>query len=169
MSKILSSWSAMRKYLENEMLAECLRGRIRYHCTTYPNMDGMKIFEVFADGQAVKRFSWETVNSYFIKNGICEKPQPMTKTEYWDGFHENMKRIPKENRTEYTDEEFCAALEQYRNQDIQKSLYSDDAIVRMFAILDRRVGKRTLSQLANHTLAPVWLNQFLDLRMKEDE
>lgn len=39
----------------------------------------------------------------------------------------------------------------------------------MFAILDRRVGKRTLSQLVNHTLAPVWLNQFLDLRMKEDE
>jgi|GEM_PF-2006365 len=40
----------------------------------------------------------------------------------------------------------------------------------MLAILDRRVGKRTLPQSANHTIAPVWLNQFfLDLRMKEDE
>ena len=150
------------------MLAECLHGRIRYHCTTYPNMDGMKIFEVVADGQVAKRFSWETVNSYFIEKGICEKSHPMTKAEYWDGFYETKEQIPKENRTEYTDDEFCAALEQYRNQDIQKSLRSDDAIVRMFAMLDRRVGKRTLLQLKSQTVHPAWLHQFLDLRTEEE-
>ena len=30
MSKVLGSWSGMRRYLEQEMLAECLHGRIRY-------------------------------------------------------------------------------------------------------------------------------------------
>jgi len=30
MSKILGSWSAMRRYLEQDMIADSLKGRIRY-------------------------------------------------------------------------------------------------------------------------------------------
>lgn len=41
------SWSGMRKYLEKDMLADCLKGRVRYGCTTYVGMDGWRIFEVF--------------------------------------------------------------------------------------------------------------------------
>lgn len=68
MSKILGSWSGMRNYLEKEMLAECLRGRVRYNCTSYIGMDGCRIFEVYIDKKLVKQFSWETVNTYFIRN-----------------------------------------------------------------------------------------------------
>lgn len=68
MSKTLGSWSGMRKYLEKEILAESLQSRIRYGCTTYVGMDNCKIFEVCIDDKQVKRFSWETVNSYFIDN-----------------------------------------------------------------------------------------------------
>lgn len=39
MGKILGSQSGMRKYLEQEMLAESLKGRVRYGCTAYPGMD----------------------------------------------------------------------------------------------------------------------------------
>lgn len=45
MGKILGSWSAMRNYLEDEMIAETLRGRIRYNCTAYVGMDGDRVFE----------------------------------------------------------------------------------------------------------------------------
>lgn len=60
----------MRKYLEQDMLAEVLKGRVRYGCTAYIGMDGCRIFEVCIDGKQVKRFSWETVNSYFIDSGL---------------------------------------------------------------------------------------------------
>ena len=43
------SWSGMRKYLEKEMLADCLKGRIRYFCTTYVGMDSCRIFEISID------------------------------------------------------------------------------------------------------------------------
>ena len=43
MGKILGSWSGMRKYLEREMLAESLHGRIRYGCTSYPGMDNVEL------------------------------------------------------------------------------------------------------------------------------
>lgn len=41
MSKVLGSWSGMRKYLEKEMLAKSVQGRIRYNCTRYIGMDGV--------------------------------------------------------------------------------------------------------------------------------
>ena len=122
MGKILASWSGMCKYLEQEMLADCLKGRVRYNCTSYIGMDGCRIFEVYIDGRPVKQFSWETVNTYFINNGLsavrgCECP--VGTAEYWAGFWETLSRLPLGERTEYTDEEFCHALEQYRNQSIQ--------------------------------------------------
>ena len=63
MGKILGSFSGMRKYLEKEMLAPALLDRVRYGCTHFVGMDNCRVFEVAVDGQTVKRFSWETVNS----------------------------------------------------------------------------------------------------------
>ena len=60
MGKALGSWSGMRKYLEQEMLAESLKDRIRYGCTAYVGMDGCRIFELVIDNEQIKRFSWET-------------------------------------------------------------------------------------------------------------
>ena len=167
MSKVLGSWSGMRKYLEEEMLSENLRGRVRYNCTTYVGMDGCKIFEVFIDNILVKQFSWETVNTYFINNELIKKDE--TKgglLGYWGHFWETLDKNPLVNRTEYTDNEFCDALEIYRNQPIKDSLNSDNPIVRMFAVLDRRVGKRTLTDLKqNIENQPEWLKVFYELRI----
>ena len=71
---------------------------------------------------------------------------------------------------EYTDEEFCAALETYRNQDITKSIFSKNPLVRMFAILDRRIGKRTLVKI-KETLneQPDWLKKIYQLRLDAEK
>lgn len=166
MSKILGSWSGMRKYLEHEMLAECLHGRIRYGCTAYIGMDGCRVFEICIDGRQVKRFSWETVNTYFINNGFKESGDPVGEAEYWDDFWRLLDSTPLAARTEYTDAEFCDALEEYRNQNVQISIHSDNPLVRMFAVLDRRIGKRTLSSIkASVEEQPQWLQQFYRLRL----
>lgn len=55
------SWSGMRKYLEKEMLADSLKGRIRYFCTTYVGMDSCRIFEIRIDDNYKKQFSWDTL------------------------------------------------------------------------------------------------------------
>ena len=170
MSKTLGSWSGMRKYLEQEMLAESLKGRIRYGCTAYVGMDGCHIFEVCIDGEQIKRFSLETVNTYFIKNGYTQNKKPFGIGEYWADFWSLLEKYPITERTEYTDEEFCQALEKYRNCDIQESMRSDNPLIRMFAILDRRVGKRTLAK-AKETLEeqPIWLKEFYRLRLTAEE
>ncbi len=165
MAEVLGSWSGMRKYLEQEMLADSLKGRIRYGCTSYKGMDGLCVFEICIDGKQFKRFSWETVNSYFIENGYKESRKPSDLREYWEGFHLLLGKNPVNDRTEYTDGEFAQALKEYRNQDIQKSVRSENHLVRMFAILDRRVGKRTLIKMKKEIgLQPEWLQQLYILR-----
>ena len=165
MHKILGSWSGMRKYLEQEMLADSLKGRIRYGCTTYVGMDGCHIFELCIDGIQVKRFSWETVNTYFIENGYTQQKESSGIHAYWKEFWILLERYPISERTEYTDGEFCEALEQYRNQDIQISIGSDHPLIRMFAVMDRRLGKRTLSRLKEELDSqPEWLQQIYALR-----
>lgn len=163
------SWSGMRKYLEKEMLADSLKGRVRYGCTTYVGMDGCKIFEVCVDDKQVKRFSWETLNNYFIEKGYKTIEKPYGTIEYWDEFWSLLNKYPLNERTEYKDSEFADALSLYRNQDIICSIQSDNPIVRMFAILDRRVGKRTLEKLKD-TLdeQPEWLKYFYSFRFEAE-
>lgn len=132
MSKILGSWSGMRKYLETEMLAPSLKGRIRYHCTAYPGTDGSHVFEIHVNGEKIKSFALETVNSYFLQSGLKEIDHPWGTAEYWSGFFAVLDAIPLAQRPEYTDDEFCKALEIYRNQPIDESLSSIEGIENNF-------------------------------------
>ena len=169
----LASWSKMRKYLEQEMIADSLKGRIRFNCTAYPNMGGMHIFEIFVDNKIEKQFSWETVNTYFrtdekFPNGKGKIPHDSL-YGYWTGFGNTLCSTPITERDEYTDREFCEALAEYRQQSIAGSQLSDNPIVRMFAILDRRTGKRSLEKM-KQTLSsqPEWLQKFYLLRMNAE-
>ncbi len=169
MSKVLGSWSGMRKYLEQEMLADSLKNQVRYRCAAYVGMDGCHVFEVFINDTLVKRFSWETVNTYFIENGYKGTRDYYGTNEYWNGFISLLDDIPMSQRTEYTDEEFCEALEKYRNQSILESINSENVLVRMFAVLDRRIGKRTLMALKDTVNEqPEWLQIFYKLRLSAE-
>ena len=101
MGKILGSWSGMRKYLEEEMLANSLSGRVRYGCTTYVGMDGCRIFELSIDGVQIKRFSWETVNTYFINNEYKNSMTFEGIGEYWNQFMYLLEKVTLYERTEY--------------------------------------------------------------------
>ncbi|WP_027398425.1 SF0329 family protein [Anaerovorax odorimutans] len=169
MGKILGSWSGMRKYLEKEMLACSLQSRVRYNCTSYVGMDGCHIFEIYIDSKLIKQFSWETVNTYFIENGYTKSCDPVGIREYWSEFWSLIGTVPIQSRTEYTDNEFCEALEKYRNQSVQESIKSENPLEKMFAVLDRRLGKRTLVEIKKvMEQQPEWLQLFYQLRLSAE-
>ena len=157
------SWSGMRKYLEKEMLAESLKGRVRYGCTTYKGMDSCRIFEICIDDNYKKQFSWDTLYADMGKNGFGDSERTWSKMRYY------VDNTSVELRDVHICEEFCESLAEYRSQDIKMSIQSNNPIVRMFAILDRRIGKRTLEKLKD-TLAeqPEWLKQFYILRFEAE-
>lgn len=164
MGKALKSWSGMRKYLEQEMLADSLKGRVRYSLTTFVGMDGCGVFEICVDGKTIKRFSMETVSSRLYRE---KHITDMRKA--WAEFWELKDSVPLNSRDEFDDEEFAQALVIYRSKDILQAIDDENPIVRMFAVLDRRIGIRTLEKLKD-TLArqPQWLRFFYRLRMEAE-
>lgn len=64
---------------------------------------------------------------------------------------------------------FYNAFHAYQSSSIDESLKSDDPIVRLFAIMDKRVGKRTLQKLLSQIEnQPPWLQTFYKLRLEAD-
>lgn len=74
-----------------------------------------------------------------------------------------------QSRSEYTDNEFCDALGNYRNQSIKDSINSENPLERMFAILDRRIGKRTLRNMKDSLeKQEEWIKFFYQLRIDSE-
>lgn len=58
---------------------------------------------------------------------------------------------------------------QYKNSDIKQSICSPDPLVRMFAIMDRRIGKRSLmKKISEVDNQPKWLQFFYRLRLESE-
>ena len=81
-------------------------------------------------------------------------------------YVDDIDRVPPSQRDEYTDFDFSEALETYRHQPIAASLASQDPIVRLFAIVDRWVGRRTLEKIKDTAAdQPDWLRPFYEARL----
>lgn len=153
------SWSGMRKYLEQEMLAPSLRGRVRYHCGA-PLEGEAGLFAVYVDDRLIRRYSMDGMASSLYRG---EKPTDMD--AFWRGYWHAIEQVPAWERDAHDELEFAAALRRYRELEIALSLTEPDPNVRMLALLDRRVGKRTLTRLREEVRRwPGWLQEIYDLR-----
>ena len=175
------SWSLTRRQLEQEFLCESLRGRVQYFLTHYHNIwhedDGR--FAVRVDGEEVFHAhpynEWRyDVRSCEIKRERCIPEREWTNKGVY--LHEDENRQAEEEGRilaiydGYVDSfDIPRAIKKYMNQDIAASLRSDDPLIRLFAILDRRVGKRTLKRLVQEVdQQPEWLKRFYYLRFESE-
>ena len=64
---------------------------------------------------------------------------------------------------------FYHAFAEFDNQSIEASLKSDDLIVRIFAVLDKRIGKRRLASMKETiTSEPATFQEFYAIRAKAE-
>ena len=120
-------------------MAECLRGRIQYFAATYrESHDQEGRAAILLDGK-------EGISGGYYRNWTVSHLFPK------DDKYE--KRIGQEfafiddtalKLGVFDQRCFYCAFDEFDNQSIEESLKSEDLIVRIFAILDRRVGKRRL-------------------------
>lgn len=142
----MHTWSKMRSKLENEHLAESLRGHITYFATSFSKApDHWGRAAILLDGKEV------------IEGSYCElwsKADLLPKDET---LNDRLTRIfPYIDETavkygQFDQQCFYYAFEVFDNQSIEKSLESKDLLVRIFAVLDKRVGKRRLLALNETT------------------
>jgi len=125
--------------LENDYLADCLKGHIRYFATSYskcPDHEGRAA--ILLDGK-------EIISGGYYNNWV--KAPLFPRDEKYN------QRMQIENA--FMDDVavglgvfdqrcFYEAFDEFDNQSIEKSLDSENMLVRIMAVLDRRVGKRRL-------------------------
>lgn len=160
-------WSEIRAKLEKEYLAPSLRGHIQYFATSYSKCPDH-------EGRAAIRYDGEEIlkSSYFEKmiahsrefHRMYDNSPEAGYSECWlKAFDE------AEKAGEFDQRSFYRAFDEFDNQSIELSLKSENPVVRLFAVLDRRVGKRRLLKLKDDIVnEPEWLQPFYILRLNAE-
>lgn len=162
----MATWSGIRNKLEKEYLAESLRGRVTYFATSYsyaPDHVGRAAIRV--DGEEVLK------SDYFKKHSVqWECYQELERNEEYSRIDTWMKAWDEAvNRGGFDNHSFYNAFDEFDNQSIEDSLQSQNVLVRIFAVLDRRVGERRLKKLSEMwENEPECLRYFLNLRMEAE-
>ena len=159
----MKSWSSVKKVLEEDRLAPSLRGRVSYFVTRYREAhDDQGRLAIRVDGEELFRAHPFDV---LILPEEKKLRAGLSFEEYWN---RQWNYELEHGIGEHSD--FYRAFAEYDTQDIEKSLVSDNPLVRVLAVLDRRVGKRRLIKLAEHGFAgePEWVQAFYSLRLEAE-
>ena len=152
----MASWSGIRK--------KFLRGHIQYFATSYSRSPDHEV------RAAIRYDGKEIIKGCFWNNWLKadlfpkdEKYEKRMKVEYAFMDDTALKLGVFDQRS------FYAAFAEFDNQSIEMSLDSENLIVRIFALLDRRLGKRRLL-LMKETIEkePDTFQEFYAIRMKEE-
>ena len=156
------SWSGLKKQL-TDFLCDELKNRISYHLARYHDVhNAYGCASIRLDGKEMVHFSWtemfkqeRDMNDLYIKTGVWNDNSPELKMK-WD------------NEATVSDRDFLEAATIFLQLSITEALNSENLLIQILAIMDRRVGKRTLEHLqktGEYKRYPEWVQQFYVLRL----
>lgn len=156
------SWSSLNKQL-TDCLCEPLKNRITYFLTRYHDVhNSYGRASIRLDGKELINFSWvEMYQQDYDINELWEK------TGVWNDAAAELKD-KWDNEATFSDWDFLKAAADYLQLSIQEALDSDNYLIRIFAIMDKRVGKRTLDSIRRnekYKMYPQWVQRFYELRI----
>lgn len=175
-----NSWSGIKKRLEEDLLCDALKGRLKYFITEYRHSyDQLGRIAIIVDGKEIIQG-----NIFKYYKGYREleteiKNELNIPKRYWNGkeiVNDDVNREVEDHIDELRLDEgifdvwqFTEAVKKFLNSSIKESLYSNNPLVRLLAIVDRRVGKRTLNDVKKTiSFQPQWLQYFYNLRMQAE-
>ena len=168
------SWSNLKKQM-HDLLCESLKDKITYFYTSYHQVHN-------AYGRAtinyckkeIAAFSW--VEQYAQQRDIMAQYRKMENVPSalddfegsWQAFRTANDTATKEKwmpECTLCEADFINSMTIYLKTDIATALHSDNYLLRVFAYLDRRVGKRTLVKIKDEVEnLPERVKQFYRLR-----
>lgn len=166
-------WSKLKKQLE-DYISPCLKGRVEFWITNYRKapdhmgrayitVDGKEVVNMCTIKKEIAVFNAEkelkkSENIYFEQDDF--KQDRIYELLRKEGFSEDILSQIARNRSIndmankkveeqdiFSQHDFLEAIERFLNFTIEESLKSDNSIVKALALIDRRVGKRTLNRL----------------------
>lgn len=152
------SWSNLKKQM-NDLLCDSLKNKISYFYTSYHevhNVYGRATINY--NKKEMVAFSW--VEAYAQEREVSLLYQEGKKVSY-----EEMEKVKWMPECKLCEGDFINAITIYLKTDIATSLQSDNYLLRVFAYMDRRAGKRTLVKIKDEVeKLPEWVKQFYQIR-----
>lgn len=158
------SWSGLKKQL-TEQLCDSLKYRITYFLTRYHEVhNSYGRASIRLDGKELINFSWiEMYKQDYDTNNRWKE------TGDWDYETSELKEKWNQEAT-FSDDDFLEAATDFLQLSISDALISESYLIRVFAIMDKRVGKRTLEAICKSEefkSYPQWVGQFYQLRLDD--
>lgn len=157
------SWSGLNKWLRQN-LCEAPQGRITFFLTRYHKVhDSYGRGAILLDGKEWAGFSW--IEMYRQEQAVSVS-YAQDSSKDWMAHYDAWKPVWDENCT-WCEMDFLQAVLEFRNMPIEAALDSENYIIKILAILDKRVGKRTLQRIkeaGEYKSYPQWVKQFFELR-----
>jgi hypothetical protein len=143
-------WSKLKVKVKSFICSE-LADRIDFHLTSYrQSHDGADKVWILVDGQKV--FDIKHYDYVFAEQDL-----------YWNAKinGQNVKEILMKNEI-YNPQDFGNSMREFLNLPIKDALQSLNPLIKAFAIIDKRIGKRTLENLeisdSDHNLVKLFYN-----------
>ena len=172
------SWSQLKKQM-HDLLCDSLKDQISYFYTSYH-----QVHNAYGRGaiqyrnQELAAFSWaeQIVQVKDIQAQYRKMNHVPTMWEdakgIWKAYETACEAACKEtwmpNGT-LCDADFIHAVTLFLKTGIAESLHSNNYLLRIFAFMDRRVGKRTLVKIKDEVKTlPEWVRQFYRIRCEAD-
>lgn len=156
------SWSFLNRQL-SALLCDSLRDRITYFLTSYSEVhNAYGRAAIRLDGKELVQFTWDKHYEQELEESSLYASSDMTSEER-DSF---LKPFFDKNCV-LGNYDFLNAVSAFRDMSIADALASDDYIIRVLAVLDRRCGKRTLERMIKareYESWPGWAKQFACIR-----
>ncbi|MVP01190.1 hypothetical protein [Paenibacillus lutrae] len=165
-------WSKMKMRMESR-LCDSLKGRIQYNSTRYRGshdqvgrawitFDHVILHDFCTTKRSYKYNS--SANSIQKENHCLDWNDPLQQKGYYQAY----KLADEELRSQgyYNQYQFYDAIEEFLNLPINRAVTSENALIRSFAYVDKRVGKRTLLSIKEDKDRRVM--KFLTIRKKAE-
>lgn len=156
------SWKGLNKQLSS-FICEPLRNRITYFLTRYHEVhNAYGRAAILLDKNEIVSFSWTDMHKQEYDNSKLYRDTTLS--------YDKRKMILKDKwykNCTLCEFDFLEAATEFLKMPIYEAIQSENYIIRILAVLDKRIGKRTIMRLhqeINPTDLPQWLYQFYELR-----
>ena len=175
-SSVYKSWSNLKKQM-NDLLCDSLKEKISYFYTSYHdvhNVYGRATINYCK--KEIAAFSW--LERYAQQRDMVEQYKKMKDASI--EFNDCMLAYEFANTTAMREKwmpncilcetDFVNSMTIYLKTDIATSLSSDNYLLRVFAYMDRRVGKRTLIKIKDDVKnCPIGQSNSINFAVKQTE
>lgn len=164
----MSTWSGIRNKLEHDYLCPALRGHIQYFATSYwESHDQTGRAAIRLDGVEVLRSNYYAYEQNYWNRYQALRREGIGQDDPKASFR--LAHVGTLNDGYFDNIFFYEAFHEFDNQSIEKSLVSENPLVRIFALLDRRLGKRRLLALEESMEQELdWVRAFYVIRMQAE-